>query len=263
MGEFLEGLKGGNITDDSDTNDLEELEVMEADDDLVVEAQAAPPEMAPEAPPPVAEPAPAPEENLEVTEDPAAPPPDENLEVTEDAGTETSSFDGAIDNALKNVTINDVVQKLESLAKIFKTREVPRQLAFVDMMLDTLGISSFFPSLAEATNKSLESNQYVLTRIEDILSKLRGTMASDEIDLSAENPASQTPEMQALKNKLQNQEDNDKAKKKMRKELEDKKLQEQSKEEPEVEIEEDLSQPTEVAPASAQPPPAAAVPPPT
>lgn len=262
MDEFLDGLKGGNVTDDSDTNDLEELEVMEVDDDLVVEAQAAPPEMAPEAPPSDVPPAPAPEENLEVTENIEPAPADENLEVTEEGNSSTSAFDGAIDNALKNVTINDVVQKLESLAKIFKTREVPRQLAFVDMMLDTLGISSFFPSLAEATNKSLESNQYVLTRVEDILSKLRGTMEADEIDLSNENPAAQTPEMQALKGKLQNHEESEKAKKKMRKELEEKKLQEQSKEEPEVEIEEDLSQPTEVTPAPAQPP-APVVPPPT
>jgi len=263
MGEFLDGLKGGNITDESDTNDLEEdLEVMEADDELVVEAQEAP-----VPPPPVPEEAttaPAPEENLEVTENEVSPPTDENLEVEEGGGNPT--FDKAIDNVLKNVKISDVVQKLEDLAKIFKTREVPRQLAFVDMMLDTLGISSFFPSLAEATNKSLESNQYVLTRIEDILSKLRGTMATNEIDLTSENPASQTPEMQALKSKLQEQDDNEKAKKKMRKQLEEKKLQDQAKEEPEVEIEEDLSKPTEVAPGTAPaappPPPAAPAQPP-
>lgn len=263
MGEFLDGLKGGNVTDDTDTNDLE---VMDVDDELEVikEAQevppASPPEVAPE--PPAPEPAPIPEENLEVIEDapPAPLPEEENLEVSEDEAPR-SNFDSVMDSALKNIKIDDVVIKLEDLAKIFKTREVPRQLALVDMMLDTLGISSFFPSLAEATNKSLESNQYILTRVEDILSKLRGTMATNEIDLTSENPAAQTPDMQTFKNKLIDQDEKEKAKKKMRKELEEKKLQDATKEEPEVEIEEDLSQPTEVAPAAPPVPAAAPAPP--
>jgi hypothetical protein len=267
MEEFLKGLKGGNITSDkSDTNDLEVLDVddLEVDDlEVIKEAQ----EAAPSPPEPSPEPAPAPpppEENLEVTEDVAPKAPtDSNLEVKEEdspTGNKPSStaFDSAIDSAFKNIKVDDVVAKLEDLAKIFKTREVPRQLAFVDMMLDTLGISSFFPSLAEATNKSLESNQYILTRVEDILSKLRGTMETNEIDLTSETPT--PPEMEALKGKLSEQDENEKAKKKMRKDLEDKKLQEQSKEAPEVEIEEDLSKPTEVAPPAA-PPPAPAAPP--
>lgn len=269
MDEFLKGLKGGNVTTDkSDTNDLEVLDV---DDNLEVvkEAQEAappPPELVPLEPAPA--PTPPPDENLEVTED-ATPkaPTDSNLEVKEEdtptgekpSGT-TTPFDSAIDSAFKNIKVDDVVGKLEDLAKIFKTREVPRQLAFVDMMLDTLGISSFFPSLAEATNKSLESNQYILTRVEDILSKLRGTMETNEIDLTSETPA--PPEVEALKGKLSEQAENEKAKKKMRKDLEDKKLQEQSKEAPEVEIEEDLSKPTEVAPTAAPPAPAPAPAPP-
>lgn len=269
MGEFLKGLEGGNVT--SDTNDLLEVEdsedCLEVEDVTVKEAQAAPPP--PEPTPEPAAPAPAPEENLEVTEDTPAPEaPAGDLEVKDESpegapSGETTAFDSAIDTAFKNIKVDDIVGKLEDLAKIFKTREVPRQLAFVDMMLDTLGISSFFPSLAEATNKSLESNQYILTRVEDILSKLRGTMKTNEIDLASESPASENPEVQSLKGRLSEQDESEKAKKKMRKDLEDKKLQDQSKEAPEVEIEEDLSQPTEVAPgaAPATPPAPAPVPP--
>ena len=266
--QFMKGLKGGNVTSDiSDVLDLSDTDDLDVKDDenyleVVKEAQeVVPPPAEPEPLPP-----PAPDENLEVTEDtPPLKPTDSNLEVKDespDASTGASTaFDSAIDTAFKNIKVDDIVMKLEDLAKIFKTREVPRQLAFVDMMLDTLGISSFFPSLAEATNKSLESNQYILTRVEDILSKLRGTMKTNEIDLTSESPA--PPEVQALKGRLSEQEESEKSKKKMRKEIEDKKLQEQGKETPDVEIEEDLSQPTEVAPTApvAAPPPAAPAPP--
>ena len=49
-------------------------------------------------------------------------------------------------------------------------------------MLNKLGISGFFPALAEATRSALESNQYCQTRVEEILSKL--ISATDERGLS-------------------------------------------------------------------------------
>jgi hypothetical protein len=121
-------------------------------------------------------------------------------------------------------------------------------------MLDSLGLASFFPSLSEATNKALESNNYISTRLEDILSKLHGAMATKEIDLTGEEPPS-NPEVDKIKEKLKQDENKDKARKQMRKQQEMSELENKSKETPEIEIEEDLSvPPAPVAPVT--PPPA-------
>jgi hypothetical protein len=242
--QLLENLDGSNITtDNTDAND--ELEVSDhnlGDDLLVTEAQVVPPN--PPAPPPA----------------PVAQKPSIEDKPTNDKPKPTKNFDNIIDTALSNITIADVVDKLEDLAKVFKTREIPRQLAIVDLMLDHLGLASFFPTLSEATNKSLESNNYISTRIEEILSKLRGSIETHEIDLHGEN-AEPNPEVEKVKNVLQNQEDKEKARKKMRKELENQQLDESTgKETPDIEVEEDLAPPP--APTQKVAPPAPAPPPP-
>lgn len=222
---FLDGLNGK--VDDHESDDIEVIE--DADTNFVVEAQDGTPQV----------------------------PRQEPLEVKENVSD--GNFDSIIDQAFKNLKVEDVVAKLEDLAKIFKTREIPRQLAVVDMMLDRLGFASFFPSLAEATNKSLESNQYISTRVEDILSKLRGTIETREIDLKNEAPAINTPEVEAARKSLKDNSEKELAKKKMRKELEDKSLEQASKPEPELEVKEDLgtpSQTTNVMPPAAPIPPA-------
>lgn len=100
--------------------------------------------------------------------------PQEN--VLKPAVQQERSFEDLVETVFSNVKLSDVINKLEELSRIFKTREISRQLAIVDMMLDKLGLASFFPNLSEATNKTLEANQYVLTRIEDVLSTLRGAL---------------------------------------------------------------------------------------
>lgn len=239
MKEFLDGLNGGNFSDELSVDD--ELEVNDADD-LIVEAQAAP----------TKEP-----ENLEVVDE-STPAPQTKIQESDSKTVKespsTTNFDNIIDAAFANLTVDDVVAKLEDVAKIFKNREIPRQLAIVDMMLDKLAMSAFFPQLAEATNKSLESNQYVLTRVEDILAKLRGSMvATNAVDLIHSTSEKTNPETAALQAKLQQDADNEKNKKQLRKDLEDKALQDKmtDKETPEVEIDEDLSAPVNVAPPAA------------
>jgi hypothetical protein len=245
----------------------DELEVFDADDSLfVTEAQAAPP---PE--PMTTAPAPAPLDPAPVAapkvEEPTPPEggAEPNLEVTEDdikskpeVPASVSNFDAKVDAALQGVTVADVVIKLEDLAKIFKTREVPRQLGIVDMMLDHLGLASYFPSLSEATNKALESNNYIQSRVEDILSKLRGAMGGNEVDLKG-GPEVDNPEVSGVKSNLQQSSDKEKARKQMRKEQENADLENKGKETPNVEIEEDLGAPT--APPAA--PPARPAAPPT
>jgi len=268
IGDFLKNLETGKVTTTDNTkaedalkvNDV--IDVTSADDELLVtEAQALPDV------PITDSPAPAPL-NPATVKAPTAPPTpaqpgmdEEPLEVTEediakdksDPGT-PSGFTSKIDAVLSNVTVADVVSELEDLAKIFKTREIPRRLGLADMMLDSLGLASFFPSLSEATNKALESNNYISTRVEDILSKLRGALTTKEVDLKG-GEAPEKPEVAGIKSKLQSDEEKEKNRKQMRKDQETAELEGKSKETPEVEIEEDLGAPP--APAAPVAPPAA------
>lgn len=164
-----------NIDDDEIEGDWED----ENDDEIIVEAQV------------VADP------QIAIPKQPIVP------------AKEDPDPNDLIERALSHVTVADVVNKLEALSNIFKNREIARQLNFIDMMLDKLGIAAFFPGLAEASRSALESNQYCQTRIEDVLAKIRGSMiipSDDKIELNQiPEPTqinSQTPELNALKNRL-------------------------------------------------------------
>ena len=200
-------------------------------------------------------PAPSPATPLEVKEEvkPLETTP-KSLEIK----NPKSNFDAQFNQAFSNITVQDIIVKLEDLSKIFKTREVPRQLGLVDMMLDSLGLAPFFPALSEATNKALESNNYISTRVEEVLSKLRGTLATHEIDLMGDTEETK-PEVTGLKNKLISEEEKEKAKKELKKQKEDELLEVSEKETPEIEIAEDLTE----APATPPPQPPAPAPAPT
>lgn len=265
ISEFLNNMETSNLTDSGEVEDT--LEVVDHEDELIVEAQMTPLVLDPNVPlttnpgkppAPIEEPVketPATEIPLEVSED-DIPAPNDNA-----ASPQASNFDSQVDDVFANIKISDVVAKLEDLAKIFKTREIPRQLAVVDMMLASLGLASYFDSLSEAQNKALDSNNYILTRVEDILSKLRGAMASKEIDLKG---GEGSPEVSDIKNKLQQDQDKEKKRKQMRKDEESSELDGKTKETPQVEIAEDLAAPVAppvpVAPPAARPTPVIAPP---
>lgn len=255
--EFLEQTEtsGKTVPEDKQGVDdkLQIEDTLEVEDDqlLVTEAQLAPPvdedvpmTTRPSKPKPVA----PVNKPIEVTND----TPPANEAGVEAAPTGAKDFDRIIDSALSNVTVTDTVAKLEDIAKIFKTREIPRQLSLVDMMLDSLGLASYFPTLSEAINKSLESNNYVSTRLEDIISRLRGAMSGKAVDLRGE----QAPRAGGVATNLQQQTDKEEARKKMRKDQETAELQGGAgKEAPQVEVGEDLgASPTPAAPAAGPPP---------
>lgn len=192
----------------------------------------------------------------------------EDLLITEAQAAEVISpkktaplqvFDDRLESLLAGVTIDEVVTKLEEISKIFKTREIPRQLAVVDMMLDKLGLASFFPSLSEAINKSLESNNYVLTRIDGIMSQLSGALKIKHIDLTPGDEVT-TQNVSAVKENLKQKEEQEKSRKETREELSNKVLDERAKEQaPDLEVsEEELPEipqvPTAPAAAPAQAP---------
>lgn len=176
--EFLKGLSG-LVDEKNDVQDIKDknatLEVTE--DDLVVYAQEAP---------------------VDITQPVVAP------------AVPTS----ALESALSNVTVEQVVEKLQAVSNIFKNREVSRQLAMVDIMLDQLGIAGYFSELGEATAKALESNQYCATRVEDILGRLKGSIVTPvehEVDLEGEKPGAAEGNAVGLKNQLEQDDLKDKA----------------------------------------------------
>lgn len=271
VGKFIENLEDFGLTTekDEDENTVEDDEVSigdddvmldqeiipEGKDDLVVHAQALPetPAAAPKTLP--AEP----KENLEV-ESPAPVgtgiTPEEAAQSPQEPQLK-NDFDVLIDSAFTNLTVADVVRKLEDINKIFRNREIGRQLAIVDVMLDHLGLAPYFPTLSEAMSKNLESSQYVLSRLEDILSKLRGTMQGAEIDLKNENQKL-SPEGENARAALEQDEMKEKQRKEVKKQLQDQSLLEKAKPEGEVEgVQQELAnQPTQVeapAPVAKQP----------
>jgi hypothetical protein len=263
---FLDRMNDGKMTEQDKATVDDDLEVNDTEDELMVsEAQMgaslndpittnpAPARRTPAPPPkePKLSDEPATETPLEVTEDDIAQPPRSEIVSSPDAAV----FDEKIDSVFANLKVDDVVAKLEDLAKIFKVREVPRQLAIVDMMLDSLGLASYFPSLSEAQNKALDSNNYISTRVEDILSKLRGAMSTKDIDLKGGN--AEKPEVANIKNKLTDDAAKEKQRKLQRKEQSNVELNEKDqggKETPEVEIEEDLTPKTPVSAPAVGPP---------
>lgn len=221
MKEFLAGLNDTPIAADN-------LEVDEGDsDDFVVEAQAIGPDGLPQEP------------VAEVEE----PQDDPEVEAGKD-------FDQILDQSFAGATVADAVSQLENIAKIFRNREIVRQLSVADIILNQLGLASLFPTLAEITQKNLENNNYSLSRLEDILSKLRGTLTVKEIDLQHDGVQPVGQDALLAKQQLENAAEKEKARKQMRKELEEQKL-EAPKPTPQVEMQSDLSQPAAIAPTPA------------
>lgn len=241
--QFIDGLSGKK-PGQPDANTVEDDENNGEDKQYILELTAQ------EVPPP---PPPPPPASLDAPPAKPAVKPEVVVEVSE-------KFDDKFDQIFAGLKINDVIEKLEELSKIFKVREIPRQLSIIDMMLDRLGLSTYFPALAEATNKALESNNYISTRIDEVLSKLRGSLPVEHLDLTKENSPTSEEVMQ-VKEELQQDQDNAKAKKDMKKKMEDEALEAQMA--PEIEVQEDLSKPLETpAPPAAPPPPPPAAPPP-
>ena len=143
-------------------------------------------------------------------------------------------IDGVIDAAFSGVKTPDLIEKLNDIANIFRNREISRQLSIADMMMARLGINQYFPELAEVQNKNLESGNYILTRLETILSRLRGTLDKKEIDLDADE-RQVSPEAAGLASSLKQKDDQEKARKDMKKQLETQQLEEKMKPEGEVE----------------------------
>lgn len=258
INKFISAMNEGDESDKGDklVVDDDNLEVSDPEEDMMVtEAQAAPP--GPRIPPAALEDvpmtdSPTPDRNPPAFIPPASDKPDEDadkpavpgkkplpgkslddepLEVTED-DIPTTNFDNKIDQVMAGATIADAIAELESISQSYKSREQPRRLSRADMILDYLGLASYFPQLSEAQAKALEANNYISTRIDNILSQLRGAMASE----NAAAPPTGKPDVSGVKNKLQSDQDKETKRKQMRKEQENADLEGANKETPAVEM---------------------------
>lgn len=232
---FLANLEGAGITDDdNDADDVEfedeiELEAEDAFGELVVMAQNAVPE-----PPPREEPAP-------VSSKPAEP------------ALGKGNFDALVDSAFNHLTVNDLIAKLNDIDLIFKKREISNQLALGSVMLAKLGLTHYFPEYSELQQKQLEATTYSATRMQTILTALRGGVGQSKIDLtSPTNP--NDPEAQLLSRHLENEEKKDQDAKAVKKQVEQQQAENLSK--PSIEVEspaEELANPTPSAPPTSAP----------
>jgi hypothetical protein len=234
IGKFIDNLEDSGITDTPDEeknedkamaedgNEIDmgddiilEQEIAPEKDELVVEAQAVSPPAAPAAP--------KPKDDLEV-EAPKKDVPEgltpEDVKRAPVAEPKKNNIDAILDSALNNITIEDVIQKMEEINSIFRTREVPRQIAICDFMLSRLGIAQFVPELSEVLNKNLDSSQYSLIRMESILSRLRGSVKTKDIDLTGKDQRT-PPGAEAIKSNLEQMEAKEKQRKEVKKQLAD------------------------------------------
>jgi hypothetical protein len=76
------------------------------------------------------------------------------------------------------IHINTVINRLEGVSKLLKSRDTIRELASIDILLNELGIASHFPELTDGQAKLIESFGYASNKIESVIAKLRGSGAS-------------------------------------------------------------------------------------
>lgn len=143
------------------------------------------------------------------------PEPENKEEIPND------STDDIIEAALSNVTIDDVINRLEMLVSVYNQREIARQLGILDIMMDRLGLASFFPALGEAMSKALESNQYIGSRLGDILTQVRGSVDTPGASEWVEVNKKENPQTSEIRKRLEAQKEKEQKRKDLRKQKED------------------------------------------
>lgn len=253
---FLDNLEGIGLTEgeDLDVNDNEdevvfdddvildrEIEAQLGETDLVVEAQMID----------------APEETGESREvrSPKEITPKEGPEVggpkrimeekPKENGPPKSKFDSLVDSAFQAATVSDLLSKLEDINAIFKNKIISQELALADLLFAKLSLTPFFPEFGEVQQKNLDCLNYSMTRLSDIIARLRGSIGKDNIDLNPE-PGETNLQTAKLQEYLESQEKAEKNRKQMKKEVEKADL-ENKVNKPELQVEspaESLAEPT-------------------
>lgn len=106
--------------------------------------------------------------------------PEPNLAPGTEAGTNVSA----------------IISRLEGVSKRLKSRDTIRELATIDILLNDIGLASYFPELTDAQAKLIEAYGYASNKIESIIAKLRGSgteKADKKQPVAPKMPAPQQP----------------------------------------------------------------------
>lgn len=244
LAQFIENMNDGNKTEEDELNvQDEELLVTEGqvispplkqvvEEDIPMTDTPPPAPLNPTLLDPII-PLDKPDLSLDNVEEP-------QLEVTENELASNKNFDDKMDTMLAEVSISNIVSDLEELSQIVKIRDISRRLSLIDIKLNGKGIVAYFPQLGEAQGRCIENYNYISTRIDDVLSKLKGSLDSaKEID---SKPRDVSPEMDSIKEKLEQDLNKEKQRKQMKKDQENSEFNAPKKETPKIEIN-DLAQP--------------------
>lgn len=74
-----------------------------------------------------------------------------------------------------DIQLSTIIDRLELLSKMLKSRDMIRSLASVDILLNELGFGSMFPELGDTQSKLNDAFSYASNKVEGVISKLRGT----------------------------------------------------------------------------------------
>lgn len=88
-----------------------------------------------------------------------------------------------------SVSIQGVIARLEGVNKRLASRDLIRELAAVDILLNELGLASYFPELSLAQSKLIEAFGYANNKVEDVTARLRGTGTSKPVEKKTPEPA--------------------------------------------------------------------------
>lgn len=266
---FLANMEGAGVTLFDDKNEIEdELMVDDGEDladcdidvgddgDLMVEAQMMPSDNM-KTPGLDAPPTPEPrkprmeEKPKKVNEDPLTP--DLTMPDQDKVGKTGKDVDAILDSAFSGITVQDVISKLEDVANIFRNREISRQISIIDLMMQKLNIQMYFNTIGEVAQKNLDASQYSMTRLDDMLSRLKGAIPSGNLDLAGH--ANKTPpQSQGLAQSLEKADQEEKQRKQMKKDLDTKQTAEKLKPEPDIDnVPQELAQsPVNIEPQTAR-----------
>lgn len=103
------------------------------------------------------------------------------------------------DNPFVGSSVEDVLNILEPLSQSLRERDFSLKLSKADMMLDSMNMASHFPEIGEISQKALEFNIYANSRLEKVISKLKGGIKENEEDKGKSDGKIPNIEMEELK----------------------------------------------------------------
>jgi len=91
--------------------------------------------------------------------------------------------------SIQMTSVQTVIDRLEAVSKALKSRDMIRELASIDILLNEMGMASYFPELTDAQAKLIEAFGYSSNKVEQIVAKLRGS------GTTSPSPGPKAPEM--------------------------------------------------------------------